>query len=572
MSLKMRTFLMSGIIICLFMVVGGVGYYAVKSLRGSVSTLSKQSLPAVRNMTLVDMMHDGIRAVVYRSMVAKPEEHSEIKDEFKDFSDNIKKYLSEIKHLGLSEELNASIADADVTINQFLKDADVVINLSLGGDKAQAEAALPAFAKSFNHVGEDLAKIGDTIQERATFDSNQSLESANWFSHFTLYLVAFGVLVSCGMSFLAYKFMSGLTTGLLGITKGLKDEAQTIVITSQQMAEVSSKLSEATTEQAASLQETVSSIDEISAMVSRNADSAMSSSQMSDNSTRLAQKGKEKAVVMMNSINAIAQGNDEIIGQMQRSNEEISEIVKVIQNISTKTQVINDIVFQTKLLSFNASVEAARAGEHGKGFAVVAEEVGNLASMSGKAANEITDMLTNSVKKVTDIVDNTKNLMENLIKQSKEKVEFGSMTAKECSLALEEILANVSSMNSIVSEIATASKEQSSGVSEVNKAMTELDQVTQNNSIIAQDSAKAASTLEDQATRLNTLVTELTRIVGGKNDASEVPVKPKKDQVHVNNVIPLVKPVPKEVTHTKRAVAGLDTAIPASDDSRFEDA
>jgi methyl-accepting chemotaxis protein len=121
-------------------------------------------------------------------------------------------------------------------------------------------------------------------------------------------------------------------------------------------------------------------------------------------------------------------------------------VINQIQDISKKTELINDIVFQTKLLSFNASVEAARAGEQGKGFSVVAEEVGNLATMSGNAANEITSMLGASIQKVSKIVENSQNLMSSLIKKSRSKIEMGHQTSVDCSVALEEIVKNVSSL------------------------------------------------------------------------------------------------------------------------------
>src|SRR5687768_13887161 len=119
MSLKTKTFFMSGIIIALLLVVGGVGIFAVDHLNKSIFTLSNQSLPAVRNMTLVDMMHDGIRAVVYRSLVAQPDEHQEIKDELKEFTGNISSYLLEIEKLGLDEALNADIKKAEKTIKEY---------------------------------------------------------------------------------------------------------------------------------------------------------------------------------------------------------------------------------------------------------------------------------------------------------------------------------------------------------------------------------------------------------------------------------------------------------------------
>lgn len=351
--------------------------------------------------------------------------------------------------------------------------------------------------------------------------------------------------------------VSGLINSISKVADGLKKETSALRDVAGNSSELASKLSEATTQQAASLQETVASIDEISAMVRRNADSAAASSQKSEHSNMIATKGKEKAGQMMDSIAAIAAGNDEIINQIEASNREFSEIVKVIQDISLKTQVINDIVFQTKLLSFNASVEAARAGENGKGFAVVAEEVGNLASMSGKAAAEISEMVTSSVRKVVDIVDNSKTLMDQSIRKSKEKIEIGTVTSRECMRALDEIHENVSSVNEMIREISTASKEQSSGVQEINKAMSEMDQVTQSNTLIAQDSSQTAKELQSQAERLNVLVIELSRTLGHDVSKSEKP----EIRHRTDNVISLKTP----------SKIQQDSALPASNDPRFED-
>ncbi len=400
---------------------------------------------------------------------------------------------------------------------------------------------------------------------------------------FVVFLLVSGAIIS----FFAAWFARSLAGALTKVTEGLRVEAEKVATTSVALADLSTKLSEATTEQAASLQETVASIDEISAMISRNADSAGASTRTSETSTLAARKGKEKVELMLESISAIANGNKEIIDQMQKSNREISEIVKVIEEISLKTQVINEIVFQTKLLSFNASVEAARAGEHGKGFAVVAEEVGNLASMSGKAATEITDMLTKSVKRVTEIVDGTKGLMESLIRQSKEKVEQGTSTAHECAQALDEILVNVSSVNEMVREIATASQEQSQGVIEVNKAMSELDQVTQSNSASAMESSHSAGELKFQAEQLNQLIDELRSLVAGElssqkqtfdsapRSSGPTAGEPRRSQ---GNVVPFKssKPAGKLVSSPVKQsefkkASGISSDAPSANDPRFED-
>jgi methyl-accepting chemotaxis protein len=201
--------------------------------------------------------------------------------------------------------------------------------------------------------------------------------------------------------------------------------------------------------------------------------------------------------------------------EIERNNQDILAIVKVISEIESKTKVINDIVFQTKLLSFNASVEAARAGEQGKGFAVVAEEVGNLAQMSGNSAKEIALLLEESTKKVELIVSNTKSKVDRLVVNSNEKIEQGSEIAKECGVILNAIVDNVESVNGVVNEISTASIEQDRGIKEISKAVNQLDQSTQQNSTATQQTANAAQQLSHQAEILRSTVLELLGTVNG---------------------------------------------------------
>ena len=177
---------------------------------------------------------------------------------------------------------------------------------------------------------------------------------------------------------------------------------------------------------------------------------------------------------------------------------------------------INDIVFQTRLLSFNASVEAARAGEHGKGFAVVAEEVGNLALMSGNAAKEITQMLESSTQRVQGLVQETKTRVEQLVAVGREKVKAGTQTAAHCQSILDEIVRSSSSLKLSVDEIATASKEQAQGVHEITQAMAQLDQVTQQNTQSAEQSAAATDRLNSQADLLRKTVETLLGMVVGE--------------------------------------------------------
>ncbi len=314
-----------------------------------------------------------------------------------------------------------------------------------------------------------------------------------------------------------------LTLLIKSINRALTTIANKLVVladglqrNSKDVQETSYSLSEASNKQASSVQETVASVDEINSMIQKSAEAANNSTELSQKSTQVSLSGKKTVDHMIQSILEISENNKNVMDEIQHSNDDISKIVQLISQIGDKTKVINDIVFQTKLLSFNASVEAARAGEAGKGFAVVAEEVGNLASMSGKAALEITEMLDSSTKQVSEIVEGTKAKVNTLIQTSSGKIEQGTQTAKDCGLALDEVLRNVSQVNEMIKEIASAATEQSAGVAEISQAMQSLDEITHQNSAIAGQSKKMASDLSGQADSLNAAVDELAQLVGAQ--------------------------------------------------------
>ena len=351
---------------------------------------------------------------------------------------------------------------------------------------------------------------------------------------------------------------------------------------SANVAGSSTQLSEAGVEQAASLQETSASVEEISSMVTANSENSKQSTVMSEESLNMAEKGKDVVVQMTVAINDINTSNNGIMEQINETNKEIENIVKIINEIGTKTKVINDIVFQTKLLSFNASVEAARAGEQGKGFAVVAEEIGNLASMSGSAASEITTMLDRSVKTVEGIVKNSKDKIGKLIIDAKEKVQIGTKIVGECEKVLNDIVISVASVSKMMMEVSTASQEQAHGVHEINKALAQLDQVTHLNANSASESTIIANSLLVQADNLDLNVRSLNHIIHGAEKLLIEKEIPKVNAQSTRKTMEKIIEKPKEVKAfvepvskilntpevKKDAGAGL---LPSSDDSRFED-
>lgn len=389
-------------------------------------------------------------------------------------------------------------------------------------------------------------------------------------------LAIFLVLILIASAILAIYILSQLVAQFRSVGKTLDEASSQVSSASSQIASASEELSQATTEQAASLQETSSSIEEISSMINANTENARQSAQASGQSLENAEKGKAVVEQMIKAIDAISISNNSIMEQINESNKEMEDIVKVITEIGTKTKVINDIVFQTKLLSFNASVEAARAGEQGKGFAVVAEEVGNLAAMSGVAAIEISSMLDSSIQKVEGIVKNSKEKIGRLITDGKKNVEIGTTVANNCGTVLNDIVLSVASVSKMVKEISSASQEQAKGVHEITKAVAQLDQVTQQNTANSAESSRAAGDLSNQAEMLSSLVQELVQAIEGgakpesKKKASNNHSKVTNTTVQKPKIMaPATSPKPVTSKHSPDlATVG---SLPSSDDKRFED-
>jgi methyl-accepting chemotaxis protein len=392
-----------------------------------------------------------------------------------------------------------------------------------------------------------------------------------------LFYITCSVIILIAL-YVSYKFSLSISKSLKTISSNLSDTGQQVSLAATHIATSSESLSQATSEQAASLQETSSSIEEISSMINANNENAKQSSAVSAQSLGTAERGQKIVDHMIKAISEIDTSNNGIMVQIDETNREIENIVKIINDIGNKTKVINDIVFQTKLLSFNASVEAARAGEQGKGFAVVAEEVGNLASMSGAAALEITNMLDESIKTVEVIVRNSKEKIGKLIKDGKEKVETGTRVAYECEGVLNEIVLSVASVSKMISEISTASQEQAQGVHEITKAIAQLDHVTQQNAANSAESANAAGTLSNQAELLNSIVHKLVQTIDGGDGivVNKHEVFIHSDSAPKSNmaVIPKKGPINKNVPTDKKKDHKSDLAkgsLPSSTDNRFED-
>jgi methyl-accepting chemotaxis protein len=231
----------------------------------------------------------------------------------------------------------------------------------------------------------------------------------------------------------------------------------------EEISSGNANLSSRTEKQSSSLEETASSMEEMTSTVKQNADNAGQADQLASAARDQADKG----------------GN--VVGKAVRAMSDINESSRKIADI---IGVIDEIAFQTNLLALNAAVEAARAGEQGRGFAVVASEVRSLAGRSATAAKEIKDLIQDSVKKVED----------------------GSVLVAQSGQTLEQIVSSVKKVSDIIAEIAAASREQSSGIEQVNRAIMQMDQMTQQNAALVEEATASSQGMADQARRLNEIL------------------------------------------------------------------
>ena len=246
---------------------------------------------------------------------------------------------------------------------------------------------------------------------------------------------------------------------IVDVIATVRTSADTVSVAAAQISAGNADLSVRTEQQASSLEETASSLEELTSAVRQNTDNARQANTLAVSASDVARKGG--AVVA------------QVVGTMGSINESAKKIADIIG-------VIDGIAFQTNILALNAAVEAARAGEQGRGFAVVATEVRNLAQRSAAAAKEI----------------------KGLIEDSVDKVNTGSVLVDQAGATMEEIVASIRRVTDIMGDIANASHEQSAGIEQVNQAISQMDQVTQQNAALVEEAAAAASSLQDRAVEL----------------------------------------------------------------------
>ena len=481
---------------------GAIGF--INSTRSHAITEQLHTdVQLARAAGLVDMMHDGLRATVLSAMLAGPQasadEERAIRDELAEFTQNINQALAEFDQQADSPALRAALVDAKPVVQRYVQTAGALVAKAL--TEPEANPALhAAFLADFKQLEEKLEQLGAQVESRAAASVHHRdalLQQSHVATAATL-LVTLVALLGYGLYFgralirrlgaeparladFAHRIAKGelhtrfdrsqmspgsvaeamvaMRDRLRAAVASIRAGADSVAIGATQIAGGNHELSSRTERQAGRLQVAASSMAQMTGSVKQTAEHARLASQLADQASQVAQRGGQSVQRVVATM-----------GEIQQSSQKIADIINVIDGIA----------FQTNILALNAAVEAARAGEQGRGFAVVAAEVRSLAQRSAGAAREI----------------------KALIEASVDRVETGHQVVIEAGSLMQEIVGGVTRVTDLIGEIRVASGEQDQGIVQVTQSVSQLDQDTQGNASLVEQTAAAASTLREQADRL----------------------------------------------------------------------
>ncbi|WP_120405497.1 methyl-accepting chemotaxis protein [Halobacteriovorax sp. BALOs_7] len=524
LSFKKKLVLLCVFMSCVSLIIGGVALYGFITFSKVSDDVAKRVIPRTALLNTMDVNYQKIRIQVrtlgfenlsLENRTSAINNALKYVNNYENASKELKAYVTSKEELELYNRLDRQWED-------FKSVGVKAIELGKVYDADARAKLLEIFLVHCPEAAGNFQQALDEYTDSIKIELKNAVALSNDVSkeiEFIDMLLVVVMILGTGIGLtVGVTFANRMSNSIRETIDSLTKSSSVLTSNASDISKTSSELSEASQEQDAALHESSASLEEIGSMVKMTADNAMKSSQLATESYDRASKGKNIVVDMNLSMSSINTSIDTIVNELDLNNDKMKEIASLISSIDEKTQVINDIVFQTKLLSFNASVEAARAGEAGKGFAVVAEEVGKLAQMSGGAAVEITEMLSSSVTQVNNIIEDTKNRFSKVVDEARSSVTTGTDIAKECEDILESIVTSVEGVSSSVGEISSATQEQSSGINQLQTALSHVDVLSKSNTGIAQDSSLVSTQLQGQVSILNKSIGDIKGLILGVND------------------------------------------------------
>lgn len=499
-SIRMKLLLSGLASLAIAIIIGITGFLGVTRLDTAMDDIVVNST-GLKNHLTADMMHDALRSDVYAALVAaqsgKLDMRSSIEDELREHARIFEDSLAANEALTLSTEIKNELQKTHNPLNAYIASSRRIVDLAFS-DTEKATSQLVDFKDDFDRLAEEMETLTEMFEK-----STETSQAAGDSSVVTAKYLIIGISIAAAFILIissmilssritapldravtiARRIAEGKLENNIVITstdetgqllESLRDMSDSlssivgeVVNSTSKIAQASSEissgnvsLSQRTEEQASSLEETASSMEEMTSTVKQNADSALEAEQLANDNRKRAANGTE---VIHRTVEAMSEIND--------SSSRIADIIGTIDGIA----------FQTNLLALNAAVEAARAGDQGRGFAVVASEVRTLAQRSTEAAKEIKGLISDSV----------------------DRVKVGTQLVDESGKTLEEIIEGTQKVADLIAEIAAASKQQASGIGQVNNAVTQMDNMTQDNAALVEEAAAASRSMEEQAVNLN---------------------------------------------------------------------
>ena len=367
----------------------------------------------------------------------------------------------------------------------------------------------------------DFTNPTNKILEFQAIKIKQTYEESKALTRKIMFGLIFLMVVALSISTYALFFIYNFRSRVESIVNILSALGSNVLGASHELNTSADDLTNMSSKNRQAIHETSSALSEINSMVQMTSKNANRSHDLATTAVSSIEDG-EKAIssltISMENINTVT---NTMISQFDDINVQLEIFVKIFDEVADKTKVINDIVFQTRLLSFNAAVEAARAGEYGKGFAVVAEEVGSLAQLSGSSSQEISAIINNGLEQVKKIAHQVKSHSVSVSKVATDSASEGTKSAGDISTAFGVITRNVEQIRLMMSELNQSTGEQTKGIHEVNVAMQDINMASETSTKSVESTHNESAKLKEEAEKLFQIMADLEFLLKGTIHVSQ---------------------------------------------------